>query len=32
VTVRRSGGWDEDSADAVTDVTGTFLRYYDEEE
>lgn len=32
VTVRRSGGWDEDSAGAVTDVTNTFLRYYDEEE
>lgn len=32
VTVRRSGGWDEDSAGAVTEVTNTFLRYYDEEE
>lgn len=32
VTVRRNAGWDEDSAGAVTDVTGTFLRYYDDEE
>ncbi|HEU4320158.1 MAG TPA: hypothetical protein VFS66_08755 [Acidimicrobiia bacterium] len=32
VTVRRSGGWDEDSAGVVSDVTGSFLRYYDEEE
>lgn len=32
VTVRRSSGWDEDSAGAVTDVTGSFLRYYDGEE
>ena len=32
VTVRRPGGWDEDAAGAVTDVTHTFLRYYDEEE
>lgn len=31
-TVRRKGGWDEDSAGAVTDATGSFLRYYDEEE
>ncbi|MFV1961748.1 MAG: hypothetical protein ACC658_07920 [Acidimicrobiia bacterium] len=32
VTVRRPGGWDEDSAGAVSDVTHLFLRYYDEEE
>lgn len=37
VTVRRPGGWDEDTAGAVAEVTGTFLRYYsdgpsDEEE
>ena len=32
VTVRRSGGWDEDSAGVVSDVTGTFLRFYDDEE
>jgi hypothetical protein len=32
VTVRREEGWDEASARAVTDVTGTFLRYYVDEE
>jgi hypothetical protein len=32
ITVRRKEGWDEDSAGAVTDVTGTFLRYYVDEE
>ncbi|HZD22213.1 MAG TPA: hypothetical protein VE569_02255 [Acidimicrobiia bacterium] len=32
ITVRRSAGWDEDSTDAVADVTGSFLRYYDSEE
>ena len=32
VTVRRPAGWDEDSAGVVSDVTGSFLRYYDEEE
>lgn len=32
VTVRRPGGWDEESAGQVTDVTHLFLRYYDEEE
>lgn len=32
VTVRRSSAWDEDSARAVTDVTGSFLRYYPDEE
>jgi hypothetical protein len=32
VTVRRSGGWDEDTAGRVTDVTHTFLRHYSDEE
>lgn len=32
VTVRRPGGWDEDSAGAVTDATVSFLRFYDDEE
>jgi hypothetical protein len=32
VTVRRPGGWDEDTAGAVTDSTHTFLRYYPDEE
>ena len=32
VTVRRPGGWDEDHAGSVSDVTHTFLRFYDEEE
>ena len=32
VTVRRQGGWDEDSAGSVSDVVHTFLRFYDEEE
>lgn len=32
VTVRRPGGWDEDMAGQVTDVTNGFLRFYDEEE
>jgi hypothetical protein len=32
VTVRRTGGWDEDSAGKVADVTHSFLRYYAEEE
>lgn len=32
VTMRRSGGWDEDSAGVVSDVTGSFLRFYDDEE
>ena len=32
VTVRRSDGWDEDSAGQVTDTTHTFLKFYDEEE
>jgi len=32
VTVRRPGGWDEDTAGAVTDTTHSFLRYYPDEE
>ncbi len=32
VTVRRPGGWDEDNAGSVSDVTHSFLRFYDEEE
>ena len=32
VTVRRPGGWDEDLAGSVVDVTHRFLRFYDEEE
>jgi hypothetical protein len=32
VTVRRPGGWDEESAGRVTDATHTFLRYYTDEE
>jgi hypothetical protein len=32
VTVRRPGGWDDDSAALVADVTGSFLRYYPDEE
>lgn len=32
ITVRRPGGWDEDSAGLVTDVTESFLRYYPDEE
>lgn len=32
VTVRRDGGWDEDSAGQVAKVTETFLRYYPDEE
>lgn len=32
VTVRRPGGWDEESAGRVADVTHGFLRFYDEEE
>ena len=32
ITVRRPGGWDEDSTGAVSEVTRSFLRYYDEEE
>lgn len=32
VTVRRPGGWDEDTAGPVSDVIHTFLRYYPDEE
>ena len=32
VTVRRPGGWDEDTAGMVIDATSTFLRYYSDEE
>lgn len=32
VTVRRAGGWDEDNAGVVSDVTGSFLRHYEDEE
>ncbi|MGB8361708.1 MAG: hypothetical protein WCE80_09940 [Acidimicrobiia bacterium] len=32
VTVRRPGGWDEDSAGLVSDATRSFLRYYPDEE
>lgn len=32
VTVRRDGGWDDDTAAAVADATGSFLRYYSDEE
>lgn len=32
LTVRLPGGWDEDSAGKVADVTNSFLRHYDEEE
>ena len=32
ITLRRSGGWDEDSAGQAVDVAGSFLRFYDEEE
>ena len=32
VTVRRQGGWDEETAATVTDITGSFLRYYPDEE
>ncbi len=28
VTIRRQGGWDDESTDTVTDITGSFLRYY----
>lgn len=31
VTVRRPGGWDEESAEAVIDTTHLFLRFYPEE-
>lgn len=31
VTVRRPGGWDDESSRAVTDITHAFLRYYTDE-
>jgi hypothetical protein len=31
VTVRRNGGWDSESADEVTEIAGSFLRYYPDE-
>lgn len=32
VTVRRPGGWDEDTATAVTETTHSFLRFYERQE
>ena len=32
VTVRRPDGWDEEAAARVTEVTGSFLRYYPDDE
>lgn len=32
VTVRRPGGWDEENTAQVTEVTGSFLRYYPDDE
>ena len=32
MTLRRPGGWDEDTAAMVTDVTRSFLRHYPDEE
>lgn len=32
VTVRRQGGWDDESASTVTDITGSFLRHYPDAE
>jgi len=32
ITVRRPGGWDENAKGAVSEVTQSFLRFYDEEE
>lgn len=32
VTVRRPGGWDEESSRAVTDTTHSFLRFYPDDE
>jgi hypothetical protein len=31
VTVRRPGGWDADTAEAVTETTHSFLRFYPDE-
>ena len=32
VTVRRNGGWDEEIAARVTEITGSFLRFYPDDE
>jgi hypothetical protein len=32
VAIRRPGGWDEETAGVVTDVTASFLRYYPDDE
>lgn len=32
VTVRRPGGWDESSSEAVADTTNSFLRFYEDDE
>jgi len=32
VTVRRPGGWDDEATGSVTEVVGSFLRYYPDEE
>lgn len=32
VTVRRSGGWDEETAARVADIAGSFLRFYPDAE
>lgn len=32
ITLRRPGGWDEDTAGLVKDVTESFLRFYPDEE
>lgn len=32
VTVRRSGGWDEETAAEVADITHSFLRFYPDDE
>ncbi|HSM44006.1 MAG TPA: hypothetical protein VK969_03205 [Acidimicrobiia bacterium] len=32
VTVRRDGGWDDDAAAKVAEVTGSFLRFYPDTE
>ncbi len=32
VTVRRPGGWDDESSRAVTDTTHSFLRFYEDDD
>jgi hypothetical protein len=32
VTVRRPGGWDDEAAVSVTEVVGSFLRHYPDDE